>query len=81
MLQVVRKKILMAVRMCCSAGIRMPSAMESTQRKVSSSECTYSFSQINLAIRKAEENIKKLTPRSCILLQKPTVFPLVRNFV
>jgi len=69
MLQVVRKKILMTIRMYCSTSIIMSSAMKPTQTKhVTSSDCMYSFSQINLAIRKADGNIKKLTPWSSILL-------------
>jgi len=55
MLQIVRKKILMAI-----TSISMSSAMKPTQTKhVTSSECTYSFSQINLALKKADGNIKK----------------------
>ena len=76
-----RKKILMAVRMYCSTSISMPPAMKPTQRTlVSSIECTYSFSQFNLAIRKADGNIKKLTPRNSILFQQPTVSQLVKKF-
>jgi len=82
MLQVLRKKILMAMIMYCSTSISMPSAMKPTRRKrVLSSECTYSFSQINLAIRKVDRNIKKkLTPWGSIILQQPTVPQLVKKF-